>query len=311
MLNHLYKHTPMQTNFAVNMLALVDGVPRTLNLRERAAGLRRPPGRGHHPALASSASTKAQDRAHIVEGLLKALDMIDAIIALIRGSATTAPRPATALMAKPFEFSEIQANHILDMPLRRLAAARAARSCATSSTELRDDDRRARVDPRRRRRSCAASSRTSSPRSARSTPTSAAREITLDPGDLDDARPHRGRRARRRAVAKGYVKTVAADAFRTQGRGGRGVRGGNLRDEDYVAHLLTTTAHSYLLFFSNRGRVYRLRAHEIPMKERTARGTALVNLIALAARRAHRGDHRHAHLRGRRVPVLRDQARAW
>ena len=109
----------------------------------------------------------------------------------------------------------------------------------------------------------------------------------------------------------GYVKTVAADAFRRQGRGGRGVRGGNLRDEDYVEHLLTTTAHSYLLFFSNRGRVYRLRAHEIPMKERTARGTALVNLIALAARRAHRGHHRHAHLRRRRVPVLRDAATAW
>jgi DNA gyrase subunit A len=77
------------------------------------------------------------------------------------------------------------------------------------------------------------------------------------------------------------VKTVSADTFRRQGRGGRGVAGAKLRDEDYVEHLLTTTAHSYLLFFSNRGRVYRLRAHEIPMKERTARGTALVNLIAL------------------------------
>ena len=80
---------------------------------------------------------------------------------------------------------------------------------------------------------------------------------------------------------KGYVKTVPVDQFRTQGRGGKGVRGGNLRDEDYVEHLLITTAHSYLLFFSNRGRVYRLRAHEIPMKDRTARGTALVNLVAL------------------------------
>ena len=80
---------------------------------------------------------------------------------------------------------------------------------------------------------------------------------------------------------KGYVKTVPVDQFRVQGRGGKGVRGGNLRDEDYVEHLLTTTAHSYLLFFSNRGRVYRLRAHEIPMKDRTARGTALVNLVAL------------------------------
>jgi DNA gyrase subunit A len=78
------------------------------------------------------------------------------------------------------------------------------------------------------------------------------------------------------------VKTVDVDAFRKQGRGGKGVRGSTLKDEDYVEHLLTTTAHSYLLFFSNRGRVYRLRAHEIPMKERTARGTALVNLIALA-----------------------------
>src|SRR6185503_1295814 len=78
-----------------------------------------------------------------------------------------------------------------------------------------------------------------------------------------------------------YVKTVAADAFRTQGRGGRGVAGAKLRDEDYVEHLLATTAHAYLLFFSNRGRVYRLRAHEIPMKERTARGIALVNLVAL------------------------------
>ena len=82
---------------------------------------------------------------------------------------------------------------------------------------------------------------------------------------------------------KGYVKTVQVDQFRVQGRGGKGVRGGNLRDEDYVEHLLTTTAHSYLLFFSNRGRVYRLRAHEIPMKDRTARGTALVNLVALQA----------------------------
>ena len=80
---------------------------------------------------------------------------------------------------------------------------------------------------------------------------------------------------------RGYVKTVPVDQFRTQGRGGKGVRGGNLRDEDFVEHLLTSTAHSYLLFFSNRGRVYRLRAHEIPLKDRTARGTALVNLVAL------------------------------
>ena len=82
-------------------------------------------------------------------------------------------------------------------------------------------------------------------------------------------------------TAKGYVKTVAADAFRTQGRGGRGVAGAKLRDEDYVNHIIHTSAHAYLLFFSNLGRVYRLKAHEIPMKERTARGTAIVNLLPL------------------------------
>ena len=106
-------------------------------------------------------------------------------------------------------------------------------------------------------------------------------EITTDPGDLADLDLIEDEELVVVLSHKGYVKTVAVDQFRAQGRGGKGVRGGNLRDEDYVEHLLTTTAHSYLLFFSNRGRVYRLRAHEIPMKDRTARGTALVNLVAL------------------------------
>src|SRR5207253_2726341 len=106
-------------------------------------------------------------------------------------------------------------------------------------------------------------------------------QITFDPGDLDTLDLIDDDEVVVTLSKGGYIKTVAADAFRRQGRGGRGVRGGNLRDEDYVEHLLTTTAHSYLLFFSNRGRVYRLRAHEIPMKERTARGNAIVNLIAL------------------------------
>ena len=104
---------------------------------------------------------------------------------------------------------------------------------------------------------------------------------------------------------KGYIKTVTADAFRRQGRGGTGVRGSRNRDDDYVDQLLTTTAHSYLLFFSNRGRVYRVRAHEIPMKDRTARGIALVNMIPLDAGRADPGRDRHPHVRRRHVPLLR------
>ena len=106
-------------------------------------------------------------------------------------------------------------------------------------------------------------------------------EITTDYGDLADLDLIEDEELVVVLSQKGYVKTVSVDEFRVQGRGGKGVRGGNLRDEDYVEHLLTSTAHSYLLFFSNRGRVYRLRAHEIPMKDRTARGVALVNLVAL------------------------------
>ena len=106
-------------------------------------------------------------------------------------------------------------------------------------------------------------------------------EITLDTGDIADLDLIEDEEVVVVLSAKGYVKTVVSDAFRTQGRGGKGVRGSSLKDEDYVAQLLTTTAHSYLLFFSNRGKVYRLRAHEIPQKERTARGLAVVNLLPL------------------------------
>ena len=277
-LNQLYKHTPMQTSFGVNMLALVDGVPKVLNLKEALQ---------HYIAHQVEVITrrtqfrldKARDRAHIVEGLLRALDAIDEIIALIRGS-ESADAARSGLMAKPYEFSEIQANHILDMQLRRLAqlehqklkdeyeelaaTIKELESILASDSKLRGvikdeigEVREKYADERRT-------------------------QITFDSGNLEDLDLIEDEEVVVVLSHKGYVKTVAADAFRKQGRGGKGVRGSSLKDEDYVEHLLTSTAHSYLLFFSNRGRVYRLRAHEIPMKERTARGTALVNLIALA-----------------------------
>jgi len=276
-LNQLYKHTPMQTSFAANVLALVDGVPRLLDLK-RALEVYV----GHRVEVVTRRTEfrlrRARDRAHIVEGLLRALDAIDAIITLIRGS-ESADAARQALMAEPFSFSEVQANHILDMQLRRLAAlerqklrdeydelmTRIAELEAILAdevklrgvikeelTEIRDkygDERRTRIE--------------------------------VYTGDLVDLDLIEDEELVMVLTKKGYVKTVSVDQFRVQGRGGKGVRGGTLRDEDYVEHLLTTTAHSYLLFFSNRGRVYRLRAHEIPMKDRTARGTALVNLIAL------------------------------
>ena len=276
-LNQLYKHTPMQTSFPVHMLALIDGVPRLLDLSTaiKAYVL--------HEMEVTRRRTefrlrKAEERAHLVEGLVKALDMIDAIIALIRGAADVETARA-GLMVAPFEFSEVQANHILDMQLRRLTQLEGQKlrdelgelqttikeleSILKSKTKLRTviknelaEIRKDYADGRKTR-------------------------LTIDTGDLDTLDLIEDEEVVVVLSHKGYVKTVAADVFRRQGRGGRGVRGGNLRDEDYVEHLLTTTAHSYLLFFSNRGRVYRLRAHEIPMKERTARGTAIVNLISL------------------------------
>src|SRR4051812_26920595 len=276
-LNMLYKHTPMQTSFGVIMLALMDGAPKVLSLSQVLNAYV-----AHQINVVRRRTEyrlrKARDRAHIVEGLLKALDMLDEVIALIRGSADVDEARA-GLMTAPFEFSEIQANHILDMPLRRLTGlerqklidefAELSATIAELESILGDD-----VKLRTVIKTEMIEIRDKFGNDRRSI-------ITYDPGDLDTLDLIDDDECVVTLSKGGYIKTVAADAFRRQGRGGRGVTGAKLRDEDYVEHLLTTTAHSYLLFFSTRGRVYRLRAHEIPMMERTARGTALVNLLAL------------------------------
>ena len=143
-LNNLYKHTPMQVNFAVNTVALVDGVPRTLDLSQLVQSLHRPPDRGRHKALGIPAG-KARAELHIIEGLLRAIDMLDAVIAAIRNSDDRAAAKSS-LMSEPFSFSEIQANHILDMTLARLT--RLGRSnLEEEHAKLLIDDRRAGVDP--------------------------------------------------------------------------------------------------------------------------------------------------------------------
>jgi DNA gyrase subunit A len=276
-LNQLYKHTPMQTNFAANVLALVDGMPRTLNLKQCLEVYV-----AHQIQVITRRSEfrlgKARERAHIVEGLLKALDMIDAVIALIRGSESV-DDARTSLQAAPFEFSEVQAEHILNMPLRRLAAL--------ERQKLRDEYDELQATIRELEAILADDLKLRAVIKEELTEIrdkygdGRRTEIVHDPGEIMALDLIEDEELVVVLSHGGYVKTVSTDQFRTQGRGGKGVRGGNLRDEDYVEHLLTTTAHSYLLFFSNRGRVYRLRAHEIPMKDRTARGTALVNLVAL------------------------------
>jgi DNA gyrase subunit A len=276
-LNNLYKRTPLQTNFSVNTVALVDGIPRTLNLRDALVAYI-----DHQKEVIRRRSQyrldKAKERAHIVEGLLKALDLIDEIIAAIRASDDKAAA-REALMAAPFEFSHDQAEHILDMTLARLT--RLGRSqLEEEMAQLRETiaELEAILGDEVKLRAVI-SEEMGEVKAAYAQPRRS--QITYDVGDIDIEDLIDDEDLVVTMSAKGYVKTVAADTFRTQGRGGRGVAGTKLKDEDYVNHIIHTSAHAYLLFFSNRGRVYRLKAHEIPMKERTARGTAIVNLLPL------------------------------
>jgi DNA gyrase subunit A len=276
-LNKLYKHTPLQTSFGVNTLALVDGVPRTLNLAQVLT---------HYVAHQIEVVTrrtefrlrKAQARAHIVEGLLRAIDMLDAVIAAIRGS-DDRPAARLALMAEPFAFSEEQANHILDMTLGRLT--RLGRSeLEEEMAKLRETIAELEAilgDPAKLRAVIAEEMTAIRDKFADDRRSI----ITHDPGELGVEDLIDDEEVVVTMTAAGYIKSVSADAFRTQGRGGRGVQGARLKEEDLVTHVVHTTSLSYLLLFSNRGKVYRLRGHEIPMKERTAKGTALVNLIPL------------------------------
>ncbi|MGC8513428.1 MAG: DNA gyrase subunit A [Acidimicrobiales bacterium] len=278
-LNNLYKHTPLQTSFGVNMVALVDGVPRTLNLVGALSAYI-----AHQVDVITRRSMyrlrKARDRAHIVEGLLKALDMIDAIIAAIRASADRSAA-RTALMAEPFEFSEVQAEHILDMALSTLTRlgrarldeelARLRETIAELEAILGDEERLRGVI---KSEMTAIRAEFANPRRA---------QITLDDGDMSAEDLIDDEELVVTMTRAGYVKAVAASQFKTQGRGGRGVQGARLKDEDLVTRVIHTSAHAYLLFFSNLGKVYRLRAFEVPVKERTARGTAIVNLLPLEA----------------------------
>jgi DNA gyrase subunit A len=276
-LNNLYKHTPLQASFGVNMVALVDGVPRTLDLKEALAAYV-----DHQVEVMTRRSEfrlgKARDRAHIVEGLLRALDMIDRIIELIRGSDDRAAA-REGLMAAPFEFTEVQANHILDMTLARLT--RLGRSeLEEELAKLRETIAELEAilsDPARLRG--VIKDELGEIRSQFATPRRA--EITFDPGDLGVEDLIDDEPLVVTMTKAGYIKTVAAAAFRPQGRGGRGVQGARLREEDLVTSIIHTSAHAYLLFFSNKGKVYRLKAHEVPMKDRNAKGTAIVNLLPL------------------------------
>ena len=277
-LNNLFKQTGLQSTFSVNMVALVDGVPRTLNLLQMLQHYV-----AHQVEVITRRSefrlSKAQRDAHIQEGYLKAINVIDAIIALIRAS-DDRPAAKEGLMAEPFGFSDEQATTILDMQLGRLTRLsridieeRLAALQAHIAELLSILGDRAVLNEVFKTELNAVRSEFANPRRS---------VITFDPGDMSIEDLIEDRELVITMSKIGYIKAMPSDTFRTQGRGGRGIQGAKLKDDDYVTDIITTSAHAYLLFFSNRGRVYRLKAHEIPEKDRTARGTAIVNLLPLA-----------------------------
>jgi DNA gyrase subunit A len=276
-LNQLYKNTQLQESFGVNMVALVDGVPRTLNIGEMI---------GHyidHQMEVIERRTRhrlerAEARAHIVDGLLIALDNIDEVVAIIRSS-DDADAARQALMEQ-FDLSEIQATHILDMPLRRLTALETTklRKEQDDLTKLIKRLKSLLRSPAKRRALIGtelkeAKEQFANPRRSR---------IIPDEGDLSLEDLIADEELVVTVTANGYVKSVSAGSYRRQGRGGRGVKGAALREDDLITRVLHTTAHAYLLFFTNRGKVYRIKAHELPRKDRTARGVLAQSVLPLA-----------------------------
>ena len=274
-LNNLYKHTQLQDTFGVNMLAIVDGVPRTLRLDEMVRYY------VLHQIDVIVRRTRFQlrkkrERLHVLEGLLVALDHLDEVINLIRNS-ESADTARGELMSR-YELSEIQATAILDMQLRRLAALERQRiidEAVQLRTEIADlEDLLA--SPLRQRQVIAEE----------------LGEIARRFGDPRRTKliPYEGDMSLEDLIARedvvvtvtrgGYAKRTKTDLYRAQKRGGRGVQGAALREDDIVEHFFVTSTHHWLLFFTNRGRVYRAKAHELPEQARTAKGQHVANILA-------------------------------
>ena len=275
-LNKLYKHTSMQTTFGVNMVALVDNVPRTLSLLEVV----------HHYVdhqrdvivrRTKYELRQAEARAHVLEGYLIALDNLDEVIALIRGSRD--PETARVGLVDRFELTVIQAQAILQLTLSRLTALEADKikreydDLLERIKELREilgDEERVKGLIKDELREIAAAYG-----DERRT------EITHAEGEIDIEDLIADQQMVISITHSGYIKSLPLSTYRQQRRGGIGVTGGEMKDDDYVEHLFVSSTHDYLLFFTNRGKVYRLKVYELPEASRTARGRALVNMLPL------------------------------
>ncbi|MEN3309116.1 MAG: gyrase subunit [Micromonosporaceae bacterium] len=274
-LNNLYKHTQLQETFGANMLALVDGVPRTLNL---AQFVRYYVAHQIEVIVRRTAYRlrKAEERAHILRGLVKALDALDEVIALIRRSPTV--EEARTGLIQLLDIDEVQAGAILDMQLRRLAALERQKiidelvDIEIKIAELRD----ILAKPERQRKIVSDElsevvNRWGDDRRTRIIPFDG--EVSME--DLI---------AREDVVVTitrtGYAKRTKTDLYRSQRRGGKGVSGATLRQDDIVSHFFVCSTHDWILFFTNKGRVYRAKAYELPEASRVARGQHVANLLA-------------------------------
>jgi DNA gyrase subunit A len=275
-LNKLYKHTPMQTTFGVNMVALVDNVPRTLSLREVI---------GHyvdHQREIIVRRTKyelrrSEERAHVLEGQLIALDNLDEVIALIRGSRTS--EEAREGLMNRFDLSLVQAEAILQLTLRRLTALEADKikqehaDLVERIKELREilgDE--SRVLGLIKEELGEISERYGDERRT---------DITHAEGEIDIEDLIADQQMVISITHSGYIKSLPLSTYRQQRRGGVGVTGMDMKDDDYIEHLFVSSTHDFLLFFTNRGKVYRQKVYDLPEASRTAKGRALVNLLPL------------------------------
>jgi DNA gyrase subunit A len=275
-LNKLYKHTPMQTTFGVNMVALVDNVPRTLNLRavihnyvahQREVIVRR----------TKHELSEKEARAHILEGLLTALEHLDEIIELIRGSRDR--DSAREQLIARFELSAIQATAILDLRLSQLTALEAdsIKQEHADVTE-RIAELRAILGDETRVLSVIKEELTEiSERFGDERRT----EISHSEDEIDIEDLIADQQMVITITNTGYIKSLPLATYRQQQRGGRGVTGMDMKDGDFIEHLFVCSSHDYLLFFSNRGKVYRSKVYELPEAQRTAKGRALVNILPL------------------------------
>ena len=275
-LKKLYKHTQLQTTFGTNMLGLVNNEPVVMNLKQMLGFYLE-----HQENVVRRRSqyelNKAEERAHILQGLLMALDYIDEVISIIRGSKTTAE--AKEKLIERFSLDDVQAQAIVDMRLRALTGLEREKlqgeydSLQEKIKELKEilADIKKLLGVIKEEINVIRDKYGDERRS----------QIVADDSDItnDDLIPDENT-----VIAMtnmGYIKRMTTDNFKSQNRGGKGIKGMQTIEEDFIEDLLMTTTHHYILFFTNKGRVYRLKAYQIPEASRTARGTAMVNLLQL------------------------------